>query len=142
MENLVIYHSLNYVPPAGEYNEEPSLTQPDEVLTIREMLLRHARGIALETHHQEPRYYDESMGFIPDIESMDLVDIQETRDALSRRVKAIKDKLNKDNQPNLPRGERPPEAPLSPSPSFADGSSTAQGMTVSDGAKPTTQEEA
>lgn len=131
---------LSYVVPDGEYNEEPSLTQPDEVLTIREMLLRHARGIAPESHYQEPRYYDESMGFIPDLESMDLVDIQETRDALSRRVKAIKDKLNKDNQP-LPApaaSGKPPEAPLLPSPSFADGSSTTQGKTVSDGAEPTT----
>lgn len=130
---IKIVTSLSFVPfdYCSEWNEEASMTQPDEVLSIREMLVRHARGIAPNTPFGEGSYYPSEMGFIPSIEEMDLVDIQEARDALTQRVRAIKEKLN--NQPNLPRGERPPEGQRSEE--KPNTPATSPGQPVSEGEK-------
>lgn len=93
----------------GEQSSDEVLTQPDEVLSVTEMLRRHARGIPVNSAFGPGEYYPEELGYVPDISSMDLSEIDEMRRELNARVRFLKQK-EKADQPNLPRGERPPEA--------------------------------
>lgn len=94
----------------GEESSPEIVTQPDEVLSVSEMLQRHVRGIPVNSSFGPGEYYPEELGFVPDVSSMDLSEIDEMRDAMRRRVAQIKRQQKEGNQPNLPRGERPPEA--------------------------------
>jgi len=62
--------------PQGEVNNSPSMTQPDEVMTIKEMLIRHVQGLPVEGHEQGV-YLPDEVGFIPDIRTLDLTEIAE-----------------------------------------------------------------
>lgn len=63
-------------PQRGEVNNKPSLTIPDEALTIREIIERYVRGINFPG--SGPAVYDEDEGgYFPDLSHMDLADQQE-----------------------------------------------------------------
>ena len=61
-----------------EINTLPSETQPDEVLTVREMLERHVRGLPISGNEQGV-YLPTEVGYIPDYRSLDLTEIDEYR---------------------------------------------------------------
>lgn len=51
----------------------PSMTIPNQALTVQEILLRHTRNIPLQATAKIPEYSDE---YTPEIKSLDLTDIQ------------------------------------------------------------------
>lgn len=63
----------------GEVNNSPSLTQPDDVLSIAEMLSNHVRGLPLNMSHEfDLDSNDGSVDeFIPDVNTMDMVERME-----------------------------------------------------------------
>lgn len=61
-----------------EINTLPSQTQPDQVLSIREMLTRHVSGLPIASNHENGAYHGDI--FIPDVKSLDLTEIEDLRD--------------------------------------------------------------
>lgn len=68
-----------------EFNTLPSETQPDEVLTVREMLERHVRGLPVSGSEQGV-YLPEEVGFIPDFRTLDLTEIDEYRKSYGEAI--------------------------------------------------------
>lgn len=71
----------------GEKNTLPSKTQPDEVMSIKEMIIRHARGLPI--HANEGVYLPEEIGYIPDIKTLDLTEIAEYRDQYQQSIERL-----------------------------------------------------
>lgn len=59
----------------GEVNSQPSMTVPDQSLSIKEILDRHARGLPISGNIQIPVYDEEDD--MPDIRTLDLAERQE-----------------------------------------------------------------
>ncbi len=72
--------------------ELASETIPDQSLSLRELLINHTRGIAPPVRANY--FYDENNPH-PDLETMDLVDVQELSMSLADTVSSGKDKLKK-----------------------------------------------
>jgi hypothetical protein len=68
-----------------EINTLPSETQPDEVLTVREMLERHVRGLPISGNEQGV-YLPEEVGYIPDYRTLDLTEIDEYRQKYAETI--------------------------------------------------------
>lgn len=71
-----------------EINNLPSETQPDEVLTVREMLERHVRGLPVSGSEQGV-YLPEEVGFIPDYRTLDLTEIEEYRNSYGEAIERL-----------------------------------------------------
>lgn len=80
--------------PIGEMNNGPILVQPDEVMTLSEMLSRHARGMPLHGRN-DGEYFGEDFGYIPEPAEMDLVDLYEYRKQISTRIKELETPIPK-----------------------------------------------
>lgn len=55
-------------------NRLPSMTVPNQTLSIQEILIRHTRGLPLDVPVKKPQY---SNVYTPDFRELDLVDRQE-----------------------------------------------------------------
>lgn len=84
---------LNYKPKPGKRITAPSMTVPDQTMSIREILDRYARGLPIEG--QKVPMYDGDE-FVPDIAHMDLVDVDEMRRNNADRILHIQKNLNKE----------------------------------------------
>lgn len=63
--NVAINTFMNYVPSEGSINVGKSLTMPNDVLSVQEIIARSARGLPLE--QGDSGFYDVPEGvFIPD----------------------------------------------------------------------------
>lgn len=97
---------LNYTKTEGEIFTEASKTVPDQTLTVRELLVRHTRGLPLDGY-REPIYDEDETSQGLRIESLDLVDKQvlmasakETQEkAKNDYKKRITQKQNEQTQP-------------------------------------------
>lgn len=82
----------NSVPAKGEVNLQPSLTVPDQTMSIQELMSRHVRGLSLGGTNV-PIYEGEEDDF-PDLSRMDKIDrIEALRDA-QKELMEIKEQLN------------------------------------------------
>lgn len=72
-----------------ETNNQPSMTVPDQNMSVREIMQRHAKG--LPTGGQKVPFYDEDSD-LPDPKTLDLSEIQEFRDEYREKVDSINDK--------------------------------------------------
>ena len=77
-----------------EQNNQPSLTIPDQTLTIKEILQRYASGQSLEG---KTPYYDEteSEEYMPDPRYMDLAEREELSQNFREEIQHIKTKAEK-----------------------------------------------
>lgn len=72
------------------YNE-PSLTIPDQTMSIREMLERFARGLPLTGNNSEPVYEgDEGLGV--DIRTLDLSELHDLKEGIKQEISDIRTK--------------------------------------------------
>lgn len=78
-----------------ETNDEPSLTIPDQTMSIKEILSRYASG--LPVGGQKTALYDEteSEEYFPDPRYMDLAERQEYAENYKQEFQAIKENLEK-----------------------------------------------
>lgn len=93
--NPLLRTFLNYreEAPEAQIFTEKSQTQPDEVLSIRQMLERHVRGLPV-TGVNEGVYYPEEVGYVPDLKSLDLTEIEDYRDHYQTESKRIQTELD------------------------------------------------
>lgn len=71
-------------PYRGEINRLPSLTIPDQAMSMQEILDRQSRGIPM-VGEKFPIYYGEDEE-LPDFRHMDLADLQAHREMLTQRI--------------------------------------------------------
>lgn len=87
MKNLIrTQFDSSYEGSTPEINTEPSMTQPDMTLSMRELLVNHTRGLGIMAKHHEGFYYDTE---IPQFD--DMTDIDAYREYLAEQ-KAENDK--------------------------------------------------
>lgn len=61
----------------GEVNTQPSLTIPDQTMSIRTILDRYAQGLPIQGEKASPFYDTDEISEGIDLRKMDLVDMQE-----------------------------------------------------------------
>lgn len=76
----------------GESFKLPSLTIPDETMSIREILSRHARGLPISG--QKVPLYEGEEDIMPDLRHMDLADRQYILEQAADELDALKNRLN------------------------------------------------
>lgn len=84
-----VRNSLNYAETeeSFEFNTLPSLTIPDETMSLREILDRYARGLPISGN--EPIYHVDDDGnpqHVPDFNHMDFADVQTYRENLRQAI--------------------------------------------------------
>lgn len=86
---LQIKTNYNYrdVLPTGEINNEPSLTVPDQSLTVSEILSRFTRGLPVSGARIPIYDVDDDM---PDPRTMDLADRQSYAEYAQEQISALK----------------------------------------------------
>lgn len=91
----------NSTPSEGEKNDLPSMTIPDQTMSISTILKRYAQGLPVEGQKEPIFHGDEE--YIPDIKTMDLADRQEyienhleKLNELKARYQAEKKKYNEE----------------------------------------------
>lgn len=72
----------------AENNLEPSMTVPDQSMTISEILDRHRRGLTIE--HGKVPMYEGTDDYMPDLTGLDLAERHEEIKKLAEEAKAIK----------------------------------------------------
>lgn len=82
----------------GEENNMPSLTIPDQTMSMQTILLRYAQNLDTvnpkEGHYQEGDEYSD----LPDLRTLDLVDRQLLSEQFKEELKNLSQKLNPQNQ--------------------------------------------
>lgn len=90
-----IVTSATYLPQKGEVNNSPSMTVPDQTLSLRNLMLNHTRGHQLPI--APPAIYDEE-NFVPNPKTLDLVDLEERRYALEDKALELQDTIRMEQQ--------------------------------------------
>ncbi len=102
----MIKHSMNahIFDKRYEKNRKPSLTIPDQTMSIREILVRFSRGLSIDG--VKTPIYDEEND-LPDFRTLDLAERQELAEIYKNEIKYIKNSYNKvDKQDELKDNER------------------------------------
>lgn len=89
-----VQNSLNYDFKAhrGEINRKPSLTVPDQTMSLKDIISRFVRGLPLPSFGAE---YNED-GDVPDFNKMDLSEIYDWRDLHTQKLTDLRDKAVKE----------------------------------------------
>jgi hypothetical protein len=89
-----VTHTLNYVPNPNLYKttNQPSLTVPDETMSLRTILDRFSRGLPITGQDKEPIYNGED-GLGVDIRTLDISEREEIAEKARRELKEISDRL-------------------------------------------------
>lgn len=85
MKDYLVRSSLSYVGSIPEEYSEPSMTVPNQAMTINEILVRFRSGISIDMDNGGKYTLDSD---IPDIRPMDLVERQELLEWHTERTKA------------------------------------------------------
>jgi len=75
---------------SGDKFTAPSLTEPNQTRSLKQIIQARSNGITLETNQREPFYSDQD---IPDFDQMDLVELGDYRDYLSNRRHELEEEL-------------------------------------------------
>lgn len=118
-------NSTNYChdPRRGEVNVLPSLTVPDQSMSVQEILKRHVRGqstmVGMDGEYDDYIEGDDDPEFMPDPTKMDLIDrkvyqedYQAELEQITKKIKSPKTKTNEPEKTDPPPagagGEQPP----------------------------------
>jgi hypothetical protein len=93
MKKVIYKSALNAdeFPYDGEVNNEPSLTVPDQSMSIQTILERYARGLPIGGRTDE--YYDED-DTMPDYRSLDLTEIAELQKNVKDTIENYKNNVS------------------------------------------------
>jgi len=91
----MIKHTMNsnLFPKNYEINTKPSLTIPDQTMSIRTILDRHSRGLPIDA--VKVPIWDGEENDLPDWRRLDLAERQELAHLYTNELKEIKQKYNK-----------------------------------------------
>jgi hypothetical protein len=94
---MKVKNSLNYVytEQKGEVNTLPSMTIPDQTMSIRTIVDRYARGLPVTAF--TPIYEGEDF-YMPDPKTLDLVDRAELLESAKQEVESLKSRQWKETQ--------------------------------------------
>lgn len=67
-----------------EINTQPSITIPDQSMTVKQMLERHNSGMPVSLFGADPTYSEDEL---PDLRKMDLSEIQDLREFIQEKIK-------------------------------------------------------
>jgi len=86
---MKVKNSLNAheFPKNYEINDEPSMTVPDQTMSIRTILERYSRGLPVGGRLDE--YYDEEDD-LPDPRTLDLAERQELAELYTKEINEVK----------------------------------------------------
>lgn len=89
-----------YNPPIykGQHNSQPSLTVPDQSLTVVQILKQHTKGITFPNGKMELWEGDEEL--MPDLVGLDLSEIQDLREMAAQRIADIRERYIKQQDVN------------------------------------------
>lgn len=94
----------NLPPAKGEINTLPSVTVPDQSLTIKQLLLNHSRGIHSDIADNQGEYFEDE-----EIRTYyDMNDIAEHKQELIQRSQAIKERIKDEDKNKVPTQPVPP----------------------------------
>lgn len=88
--------NYNMFPEKFEESKSPSLTQPNQAMTVLEMIRRHQKGLPIDGNTAIPLFNGEDA--LPDISDLDLADQQEIIEAVADRLADIKFKISEENK--------------------------------------------
>lgn len=80
-----IVNPFNYERPVEEVNTLPSVTQPDMVLSLREILERHSRGLPLNVGVGEEIYHGDD-DFIPNLKTLDISELEALKNDVNSTI--------------------------------------------------------
>jgi hypothetical protein len=86
-----IINMLNVEPTKGQTNNEPSMTVPDQSMSLRELLTRYARGLPLEG--AKTPIWEGEEGFDKDPETLDLAEREDLAEKAREELKNIEEKI-------------------------------------------------
>jgi hypothetical protein len=87
-------------PSEGVSNNKPSLTIPDQSLTVREIFMNHTRGIPFTSGVGQDMYYGEDGPMLehPD----DITELQDAQEKTAELMDVYQDIQTKKNRPRTP----------------------------------------
>jgi len=103
---------FNAVPDPGEVNTLPSLTIPDQAMSIQEILRRYTSGLPIGGSRSP--IFDEDND-LPELSKMDLADRQTAIERYASELKDLTTKPPKPPKNDLPADRIPAEEPTPPS---------------------------
>lgn len=95
------YHDINkeFDIQIGEKNDQPSMTIPDRVMSLKQLIARHRDGSILP--RKDAQYEEDLNSFAkryPDIEKMTKLDLIEMGNDLTSYIKTSRDAIQKYNR--------------------------------------------
>jgi hypothetical protein len=90
------YQFFNRSLTSGENNFQVSKTQPDQSMTVRELLMRNARGLPL-SGNAHPLYQGDEEYF-PDLKKLDLSEIAALRDEVQTSIEKHRAEIAEQNK--------------------------------------------
>lgn len=90
-----VKNNLNAVafPKQYEINDQPSMTVPDQTMTLKEILDRYAKGLPVNGNNAVPLYDEEDT--LPDMRTLDLSERAELAEQFAEELHEIKSKDEK-----------------------------------------------
>jgi hypothetical protein len=76
-----------YKGTVDEVNNQPSLTIPEQSMSIREIISRYANGLPVSASQRVPIYHGDEI--LPDPRTLDLAELQDLRQRISEDVKSL-----------------------------------------------------
>ncbi len=83
----------------GKICKTPSLTIPDQTMSMRKLMERYAQGLPLEGHTPKTAHYDEESNGI-NIKTLDLVDLEMLHDGNTVYIQELKKPKQQPKQSN------------------------------------------
>lgn len=90
-----IYSYLNPRPMIKAPEMGPSITLPDQNMSMRTLMDRYRRGMPLDVKMRQPQYHD---GEFPDLTKMDLSEVENLRKYAAQEVQQLKQKLQEQEE--------------------------------------------
>ncbi len=88
-----------------EVNNKPSMTVPDQALSVREILSRFARGIPVEQHAVIYEDVDTPDDFLPDPRTLDLAERQQYAEMVQDELNHLRSQAQQSEPVGLTKTE-------------------------------------
>lgn len=103
--------------PVGDFNNLPTMTEPDQTLSIKQLVERHVNGIAVGVREYEPFYSEEEL---PNFEFMDIEELHQYKEFLNRQKFLLEDKLRQQRIKDAEDAAAARQAAVAPPPQNTD----------------------
>lgn len=85
---------FNHEPTKGEVNNQPSLTVPDQTMSMREIMLRYASGLPISGNNAEPQYDDLDSPYAGlNLNTLDLSERYDLADEVQREYEELQEEI-------------------------------------------------